>query len=94
MIAKQRARIERLGDVGITPGLPRLDVIPTQGIRGHRDDRDVRERGMGFDAAGGFVAIDVGQLEIHEDQGGAMRDGGAHAPMAGRGFEDTRSPRS
>ena len=80
---QQRAWIEGFGDVAVTPGLPCLDVIPTQGVRGHRNDRDVPERRVGFDAAGRFVAIDAGQVEVHEDEVGAMRDRGAHALVAG-----------
>jgi hypothetical protein len=33
-----------------------------------RDDRDVAQRCIGFDAAGRLPAIDDGQRQVHEDQ--------------------------
>src|SRR5882672_12652666 len=43
---------------------------------------------MGFDAAGRVVAIDIGQMQIHQDEVWAVCDRGAHPLGAGRGFQD------
>src|SRR5712691_10602378 len=67
-LGEERARAERLGDVGVAAGLARLDVVAAQRIGGDGDDGDPAERRVGLDPARGLVTIEPRQLYVHEDQ--------------------------
>src|SRR3972149_2709380 len=46
-------------------------VVATQRVGDDHDDRDVAERGVRLDPARGFVPVDTGELDVHEDEAGA-----------------------
>src|SRR5262249_14822321 len=59
-------------DVGIAPRLEGLAVVTAQRVRRDDDDRDVTERWVALDAAGGRVAVEPRELGVPQDQVGAL----------------------
>src|SRR5216684_5121182 len=78
-LRQERAWAEGLRDVGIATGLERLDVVTAQRIGGHDNDRYVVECGVSLDPARCLVSIEARELDVHEDQVGAMCCGQCHS---------------
>ena len=56
-LREQRARTVGLADVGAATCRPCFGLIASQGVGGHRDDRNRLHVRIGFDASGGLVAV-------------------------------------
>ena len=54
--------------VVIAAGFQRFLFVPAQGIGGHCDYRHVGRFGVCFYSPGGFITIDGGQLNVHQDE--------------------------
>src|SRR3990172_3677641 len=80
-LAQERSRAEGLGDVVVAAGLPRLDVIPAERVGRHGDDRDRAERRVGLDPARRLIAVDAGELDVHQDQVWTLSFGQRHAVL-------------
>lgn len=69
-----------LGDVVVHAGLEANVAVPLHGVGGHRDDPDAGA--LRAQAAGGFVAVHLGHLAVHEDD---------VVGLAFEGFEDLKA---
>src|SRR5947207_1937279 len=67
-LRQQGARTERLGHIGVAAGGTGLLLIATQCVGGNDDDRDRLELGIGFEATRRLVAVENGELDVHQDQ--------------------------
>src|SRR5262249_46246813 len=66
------ARAEWLGDVAVATGFQRFRFVARECIGRDRDDRDVLGGRIGADAARRLVAVEHRQLDVHQDQVGAL----------------------
>src|SRR5262245_37816056 len=71
-LGQQLARAVGLGHISVAPGGARLALVARERIRGHDNDRDGTGRRVGFEPARGFVAVHHRQLNVHQDQVGAL----------------------
>src|SRR6266542_686543 len=78
-LGQERAWAEGLRHVGIATGLERLDVVTAQRVGGHDNDRYVTECRVRLDPARCLVSIEARELDVHEDQIGAMCCGQCHS---------------
>src|SRR5271156_2562312 len=72
----------------VAAGGDRLLAVARHRVRGQRDDRDVAGRGVGLQAPRRLPAVDLQQVQIHQDQVGKL--GRRHRDPGGpvRGAED------
>src|SRR5262249_13386805 len=85
---QQLDRAVRLGDVVIASGRARLFLISLHGKRADRNDRYRLQIRVSFDLSGGFIAIDDGHLNVHEDEVGTVGLGHGYASPTICGFDD------
>src|SRR5215217_1278313 len=71
-LGEQLTRAERLCNIAVAARRARLGLVAREGIRGDRDDRDVAELGLGFDLAGGLIAVHDGKLDVHKNEVGLV----------------------
>src|SRR5262249_20909184 len=64
---------EGLGHVGVAPGLERFHVVAGERVRGHHDERDGAKIRVCLDPAGRLVAVHSRELDVHQDEIGALR---------------------
>src|SRR5262249_51844369 len=67
---EQLAGAERLGAVAVAAGGARLGLVAGERVGGDGDDRHARQLGDRTDLPGRFVAVDLRQLDVHQDQVG------------------------
>ena len=61
---------DRLGDIGVHAGLQAAFAVAFHGVRGDRHDGDVVPGLLlaGADGGRGIVAVQLGHLDVHQDQ--------------------------
>src|SRR5690606_25680835 len=57
-----------LGDVVVHAGGEAFFAVAFHRVGGHRDDVEVGEAFLSPEAAGGFVAVELGHVAIHQDR--------------------------
>src|SRR6185312_12506283 len=75
-LRQELTRAERLRHVVVAAGTPRFFLVPAQRVRGHDDDRNGLEQRIRLDTPRRLVAIDDGQLNIHQNEVRAARFSG------------------
>src|SRR3954447_6279186 len=80
---QQLARAERLGDVRVGAGGKGLGLVAAERVGGDDHDRDWAQVRIGLDLARRLVAVQLGQLDVHQDQVGAVASGEADTLGAG-----------
>src|SRR5580704_15439782 len=85
-LCQQLARTIRLCDIGVAAGGTRFGLIAAQRVRSHDDDRNGFEIWVGLDAPRRLVAVEQWQLNVHENEIGALRLGRGDSRFAVAGF--------
>ena len=67
-ISVEGVRLERFADEVVHPGFFTGDTILVKGIGRHRQNRDVRLAGQGANHPGGFEAVHLRHLDVHQHQ--------------------------
>src|SRR6516164_4383613 len=85
-LGQQAVELDGLGVEIVAAGGERLLAVAGHRVCAERDDRNVARRRIGLEAARRLPAVDLRQIEIHQDQvgplGGSRRDPGGAIPGA------------
>src|SRR6266700_6059938 len=84
---QELARADGLSDIGIATRRASLVVIPAQGMSGDRDDGNGMQHRVGLQAPSGLVAVENGQLNVHEDEVRPVRFRRGKSCLAVHGFD-------
>src|SRR3984957_7738169 len=85
-LCQQLTRTIRLCDIGVAAGGARFGFIAAQSVRSHDDDRNGLKLGIGLDAPRRLVAVEQRQLNVHENEIGALRLRRGNPRLAVAGF--------
>ena len=75
----------------VAAGCARLGLVAAQCIRGDDDDGDVFQRRICLDTASRLVAVEKGELNVHEDHIGMVRGSGGERLLAVTDLDDLES---
>jgi hypothetical protein len=90
-LARQRIDIDRLGDVSIQPGIDCLLAVAFHHVRRERNNRCFAQLRELPQKCGAVVAINIRQVDVHQNQIGVYRFGFAQTNVTCFSIEDRKT---